>query len=151
MNEELEQLLKNLRLKRTLEIYEEQLKAAEKQEISYTEFLLRLTRAQWHARQEAALEWRIRQANLPERWSLDTFPFARQSGVNRKQIRAFAELEFIPKAENIVFIGNTGVGKTGLGCGILLKALENGYRCRFVRVVSATTIGPFAELYFGPP
>jgi DNA replication protein DnaC len=133
MNEELEQLLKNLRLKRILEIYEEQLKGAEKQEISYTEFLLRLVRAQWHARQEAALEWRIRQANLPERWSLDTFPFARQPGISRKQIRAFAELEFIPKAENIVFIGNTGVGKTGLGCGILLKALENGYRCRFVR------------------
>jgi len=133
MNEELEQLLKNLRLKRILEIYEEQLRAAEKQEVSYTEFLLCLARAQWHARQETALEWRIRQANLPERWSLNTFPFARQPGVNRKQIHAFAELEFIPKAENIVFIGNTGVGKTGLGCGILLKALENGYRCRFVR------------------
>jgi DNA replication protein DnaC len=133
MNEELEQLLKNLRLKRILEIYEEQLAAADKQDISYTEFFVRLMRAQWHARQETALEWRIRQANLPERWSLETFPFARQPGVNRRQIRAFAELEFIAKAENIVFIGNTGVGKTGLGCGILLKAIENGYRCHFVR------------------
>jgi IstB-like ATP binding protein len=27
----------------------------------------------------------------------------------------------------------TGVGKTGLSCGLLLKALENGYRCQFVR------------------
>jgi DNA replication protein DnaC len=133
MNEELEQLLKNLRLKRILEIYEEQLRAAEKQEVSYTEFLVRLMRAQWQARQETSLEWRIRQANLPERWSLDTFPFARQPGVNRRQIRTFAELEFIAKAENIVFIGPTGVGKTGLGCGILLKAIENGYRCQFVR------------------
>ncbi len=133
MNEELEQLLKNLRLKRILEIYEAQLSTAEKQEVSYTEFFVRLMRAQWQARQETALEWRIRQANLPERWSLDTFPFARQPGVNRRQIRAFAELEFIAKAENIVFIGNTGVGKTGLGCGIMLKALENGYRCQFVR------------------
>jgi DNA replication protein DnaC len=133
MNEELEQLLKNLRLKRILEIYEEQLAAADKQDISYTEFFVRLMRSQWHARQETALEWRIRQANLPERWSLETFPFARQPGVNRRQIRTFAELEFIAKAENIVFIGDTGVGKTGLGCGIMLKALENGYRCHFVR------------------
>jgi len=133
MNEELEQLLKNLRLKRILEIYEEQLAAADKQDISYTEFFVRLMRAQWHARQETALEWRIRQATLPERWSLETFPFARQPGVNRRQIRAFAELEFIAKAENIVFIGNTGVGKTGLGCGIMLKAIENGYRCHYVR------------------
>jgi DNA replication protein DnaC len=133
MNEELEQILKNLRLKRILEIYEEQLRTAEKQQVSYTEFFVRLMRSQWQARQETALEWRIRQANLPERWSLDTFPFARQPGVNRRQIRAFGELEFIAKAENIVFIGNTGVGKTGLGCGIMLKALENGYRCQFVR------------------
>jgi len=40
--------------------------------------------------------------------------------VNRRQIRAFAELDFIGKAENIVFIGPTGVGKTGLASGLLL-------------------------------
>src|SRR5215467_7588844 len=133
MTEELEQLLKNLKLRRMLEIYEEQLRAADKDDISYTDFVTRLVRAQWQAKQEGALEWRIRRANLPERWTLETFPFARQPGVNRKQIRGFAELEFIPKAENLVFTGPTGVGKTGLACGILLKALENGYRCQFIR------------------
>jgi DNA replication protein DnaC len=39
----------------------------------------------------------------------------------------------VGKAENIVFVGPTGVGKTGLASGILLKAIENGYRCQFVR------------------
>ena len=133
MTEELEQLLKNLKLRRILDIYEEQLRAAEKEEVSYSEFVTRLIRAQWHARQEGAVEWRIRRANLPERWSLETFPFARQPGVSRKQIRSFAELEFVSRADNIVFIGPTGVGKTGLASGILLKALENGYRCQFIR------------------
>ena len=133
MSEELEQLLKNLKLRRILEIYDEQLRTAEKEDLSYSEFAARLLRAQWHARQEGALEWRIRRANLPERWSLETFPFARQPGLHRKQIRAFAELEFIARAENIVLLGPTGVGKTGLGCGLVLKALENGYRCQFVR------------------
>src|SRR6266542_3146900 len=37
------------------------------------------------------------------------------------------------KAENIVFIGPTGVGKTGLASGLLLKALQNGYRGTFLR------------------
>ena len=133
MSEEVEQLLKNLHLRRMLSVYEEQLRAAEKEDVSYSEFVARLLRAQWHARQEGALEWRIRRANLPERWSIETFPFPRQPGVNRKQIRTFAELEFIGKAENIVLMGPTGVGKTGLACGILLKALENGYRCQFIR------------------
>jgi DNA replication protein DnaC len=133
MNEELHQLLKNLKLRRILEVFDEQLRGAEKEDVSYTEFLTRLMRSQWHARQEQSLQWRIGNANLPERWSLETFPFARQPAVNRKQIRAFAELDFIAKAENIVFIGPTGVGKTGLASGILLKALQNGYRCQFVR------------------
>jgi DNA replication protein DnaC len=48
-------------------------------------------------------------------------------------MRTFAELDFIPRAENIVFIGPTGVGKTGLACGLLLKALQNGYRGIFIR------------------
>jgi DNA replication protein DnaC len=60
-------------------------------------------------------------------------PFKRQPGVNPKQIRTFAELEFIPRAENIVFVGPTGVGKTGLASGLLLKALQNGHRGIFTR------------------
>jgi DNA replication protein DnaC len=133
MTEELEQLLKNLGLKRILEIYDEQLRTAEKQDVSYSEFLVRLLRAQWHARQESSLKYRIRQAGIPELWSLETFPWTKQPGINRRQMRTFAELEFIPKAENIVFIGETGVGKTGLASSLLLKALENGYRGRFLR------------------
>jgi DNA replication protein DnaC len=133
MTEELEQLLKNLGLKRILGIYDEQLSTAEKQDVSYSEFLVRLLRAQWHARQESSLKYRIRQAGIPELWSLETFPWAKQPGINRRQMRAFAELEFIPKAENIVFIGETGVGKTGLASSLLLKAMENGYRGRFLR------------------
>jgi DNA replication protein DnaC len=133
MTEELEQLLKNLKLRRMLSVYDEQLRAAEKADVSYSEFVAGLLRAQWHDRQESALEWRIGRANLPERWSLETFPYARQPGVNRKQIRAFAELDFIAKHENLVLVGPTGVGKTGLASGLLLKALQNGHRCQFVR------------------
>src|SRR3984957_3178769 len=103
MTEELEQLLKNLKLRRILEIYDEQLRVADKDDISYSEFVTRLLRAQWQDRQEGAREGRIRRANLPEHWTLEPFPFARQPGVNRKQIRGFAELDFIAKAENIVF------------------------------------------------
>ena len=54
MTEELEQLLKNLELRRILEIYDEQLRAAEKDDISYSEFVTRVVRAQFQAKQEGA-------------------------------------------------------------------------------------------------
>ena len=111
----------------------DELQRAEKEGLAYTDLLLRLVRAQWHHRQETALEWRIRQARLPERWALETFPFQDQPGVNKRQIMSLAELDFIPTATNIVFIGPTGVGKSGLATGLMLKALLNGYRALFIK------------------
>jgi DNA replication protein DnaC len=133
MTEELDQLLKNLHLKKILEILDAELQRAQKEQVPYQEFLLRLVRPQWYAKQEKALEWRIKNALLPERWTLETFPFKKQPGVNPREIKGFAELDFIPRAENIVFIGPTGVGKTGLASALLLKSLQNGYRGRFIR------------------
>ena len=133
MSDELEQLLRNLHLAKMVEIIDHEIRTATKQDISYEELLLRLLRAQWHHRQETALAWRIKRAGLPEEWTLESFPFAKQPGVSRKQIRNFAELDFIARAENIVLIGETGRGKTGLATGLLLKALQNGYRGMFVR------------------
>lgn len=133
MNDELDQLLRSLHLRRIREILEKELAEAEKKDLSYTELLLRLLRAQWHHRQETALAWRIHQAGIPEEWTLESFPWKKQTGVSQRQVRELAELEFIRKAENIVFIGPTGVGKTGLASGLLLKALQNGQRGLFIR------------------
>jgi len=93
MTEELEQLLKNLKLRRMLSVYDG-IARAEKAQASYSDFVAGLLRAQWRDRQESALEWRFA-GESAERWSLETFPYARQPGVNRKQIRAFAELDFV--------------------------------------------------------
>jgi DNA replication protein DnaC len=133
MNEQLDQLLQNLHLQKIREIADEEIRHAEQQQITYQEFLLRLVRPQWHAKQEQALKWRIKRAGLPELWTLESFPYKKQPGVERRQIRTLAELDFISRAENIVFIGPTGVGKTGLASGLLLKALQNGFRGQFVR------------------
>jgi DNA replication protein DnaC len=133
MKDDLEQLLKNLHLGRMAEILDQELVEAGKEQPSYEEFLARLLRAQWHNRQESALAYRIHQAKLPENWTLESYPYKLQPEVNQRQIRSFGELDFITKAENLVFIGPTGVGKTGLASGILLKALQNGHRGLFIK------------------
>jgi DNA replication protein DnaC len=132
-NDELDQLLRSLHLGRIGEMIEQEMADAEKHERGYADFLTRLLRAQWHHRQETALAWRIDRARLPEDWTLESFPWKLQPGVAQRTIRGFAELDFIGKAENIVFIGGPGVGKTGLASGILRKAIQSGYRGLFVR------------------
>jgi DNA replication protein DnaC len=133
MTDELKQLLKALHLRKLAENLDEELASADEDKRSYQDFLVRLLRAQWHAQQESALAWRIERARLPEEWTLETFPFKKQPGVTQRQMRGFAELDFVAKSENLVLIGPTGVGKTGLASALLLKALQNGHRGLFVR------------------
>ena len=133
MRDELDQLLKNLHLAKIRQLLEQELQHAEKKQVTYSEFLLRLLRAEWHHKQESALNWRIKRAALPQQWTLESFPFKRQPGVSPRQIRGFASLDFVARAENIVFIGDTAVGKSGLATGLLLKALQNGHRGLFLK------------------
>ncbi len=132
MNEDLDQLMANLKLKRMRRIIDEELAKAEKNGPSYADFLSGLLRREYYSQQERFLENRIKRAKLPERWSLDSFPYDRQPGVQKAVVNQLAELDFVPRASNIVFIGDPGVGKTGLAVGILLKALQAGYKGLFI-------------------
>lgn len=133
IDDELDQLLRNLHFKRLRQILVEELTWATDTHPSYQAFLTRLLRQEYFDRQERSLEARIKRAQLPERWSLETFPFDRQPGVSRASIAQLAELQFVMEARNVVFMGPTGVGKTGLASALLLKAMYNGYRCLFVK------------------
>ncbi len=142
MNDELDQLLTKLGLKTIRSLLPEAIEKARAEQPDYQDFLLSLVRAQWGTQQEKALAWRIKNATLPEAFTLESFPFSLQPGVNRRQIMAFASLDFVPKAQNIVFIGKAGTGKTGLASGLLIKAMTHGYRCRFISAQSL-----FDEMY----
>jgi DNA replication protein DnaC len=133
MDDDLEQLLENLKLRRIAEILPRELERAAKQPPSYSAFLARLLREEYQSQEMRFLEHRIRRARLPERWSLDTYPWAQQPSVNRAKMMQLAELDFIDRAANLVFIGPTGVGKTGLASAILLAALRAGRRGLFIK------------------
>jgi len=133
MNDELDQLLSALKLVRLREMMPVALRQASDNQPSYADFLLPLLREQYRYQQERSLCYRIEQARLPECWTLETFPFDRQPSVHAPTIRQLAALDWIGEAQNLILIGPTGVGKSGLAMGLLRKALQNGHRGRFVK------------------
>lgn len=133
MDDELDQLLKSLKLGRIREILDNHVASATTEGVAYVDFLRRLLREEHHAQQTRFLESRVQRARLPEQWPLETFPWDRQPSVRRAQIEQLANLDFLGQANNLVFIGPTGTGKTGLATGIVLKALYAGRRCLFIK------------------
>ena len=80
--------------------------------ISLTEGLLRLTNYEIDYKQKSAAMSIVKVAAFPYLKELKDFDFEFQPSINQQQILELANLGFINKAENIVFLGSSGVGKT---------------------------------------
>jgi DNA replication protein DnaC len=131
MNAKITQLLMQLRLLGMVDCIDKVLKSAEKKGLATEDVLLELLEAEYRDKQIRCLNNRIRLAKLPWEWTLDTFPFQKQPGINKLQIMNLAKLNFIERHENIILIGKPGTGKSGIAMGLLRQALLNGYRGRF--------------------
>ncbi|MEN9377859.1 MAG: hypothetical protein RL710_3016 [Pseudomonadota bacterium] len=140
--EALHALLTELKFKGMARVLDSELDRAERNGSSCAELVQRLLSEQASFQRERSLVNRVAQAHLPWQWTIDTFPFDRQSGVNKAQILGLADLEFVRRADNLVLIGGTGTGKTGIALGLLRQACMNGWRGRFY---SAQTL--LDELY----
>jgi DNA replication protein DnaC len=142
MREDLDKLLAQLHFHGMAQSLEAILAQADAEALPAAAVVHRLLQEEWRHRQERSLAYRLHQAKLPWDWSLETFPFDRQPGVNAAQIKGLAGLAFVQRAENLVFIGPPGTGKSGLAMGLLRQALVNGYRGRFYKAQDL-----FDELY----
>ena len=134
MKKKIEQLLIDLKFKGMLKALEEQLASAEKNGHSVHEVIYNLLAKELRFRQERSMIYRVQIAKLPWEWTLNSFPFDLQPGIQKSRIMTLSGLDFISRRENIVFHGKTGVGKTGLAVGILRQAIIAGYRGRFYNV-----------------
>ena len=131
MNTKITDLLMKLKLFGMTTCIRDVLKQADNKGRSTEDVLLELLEAEYREKQIRSLNNRIIHARFPEEWTLSSFPFDQQPAVNKLQIMNLAKLSFIERHENIIFIGKTGTGKSGLAMGLLRQAILNGYRGRF--------------------
>ena len=133
MDEELQKILKYLHLGGLLAHWDELLAEAQRGRFSHGRLLKHVLQAEYSAKSDNARVLRRKRANIPELLEIETFPFTRQPKLDRKRIMSlYDRFDYMTKQQNIVWLGPTGCGKTGLATGFLLQAIDRGYRGYFI-------------------
>jgi DNA replication protein DnaC len=84
------------------------------------------------ARLERQRDTLMKLATLPSIKTLEQYDFGFASGAPRAQIQELASLAFIKRAENIVFLGPSGVGKSHFAQALAYRAVMAGIKSRFI-------------------
>jgi DNA replication protein DnaC len=124
-------LCQELRLTAIPDLYSGIAQAAAAKQASFTDFMEETLRAERDARRARTRDMFARVAGFPAIKTLDSFDFGFATGVPHKQIHELASLAFIERAENIVFLGPSGVGKTHLAIALGYLATQHGHKVRF--------------------
>jgi DNA replication protein DnaC len=133
MDESLKKQLKYLGLTVTVDAWDSIHKEAMARKPSYHAFFASLIEKEYQSKLEKARLARIKRAKIPEIFVLDTFPFDRQPRLDRKLVRELHDdMSFMNEKQDLVFIGPTGCGKTGLATSFLIRAISKGYRGLFM-------------------
>lgn len=103
-----------------------------KEDGSYADFVEQLLQTELRARQERTKSTLLKFAGLPSVKTLEHYDFVFAAGAPRAQIQELASLVFIERAENIVLLGPSGVGKTHLAIAFAYKAIMAGIKTRFI-------------------
>ncbi len=133
MNDELAAKLKYLRLGGLSAHWDDYLKLAAKKRLSHARVLEHIIDEEYRSRRENARRLRLKRARMPEAFVIETYPFTRQPKLNRKLVQAlYDSLEYMREHRNIIWLGPTGCGKTGLATSFLTHAIDQGYTGRHV-------------------
>lgn len=127
----LETYLKQLKLPVFLKSYQQLSRQAEQENMTFEQFLLRLSEQEVITREENTRKQRIRDARFPVVKTLDQFQFTNLPELSKPLILKLAEGDYLTKAQNIALLGNSGTGKTHLAVALGMEACKQGKRVLF--------------------
>ncbi len=127
--------LAELRLPEIAKSYREVLDEAARKGSSFLEVLAILIGLERAAREQRALEGRLRKARLPKRKSLAEYDFTFPKRIPKAAIVRLFDCDFIEQHGCAVLIGPTGTGKTHLLTALGYTAVERGHSVCHTRVV----------------
>ena len=124
--------LRTLGIALTGEAIDAALKAAETEALGHLEFLHRLLAGPVEARLQRALERRLRAAKFRELTTLEGFDWSfNAQGVDRRVVEQLATCDFVRRRENVILVGQSGLGKSRILQAIGHAACVRGYRVRY--------------------
>ena len=123
---DLERLLRRLHLPTVRRLYAELEPRAEKEEMSYRDYLAILIAEEVAHRGETRVRRSVHQARFPFLATIEEFDFTFQSTVRLSLIGSALGPELISEGRTMVLCGPSGTGKTHLAIAIAYKAIQNG-------------------------
>lgn len=94
-----------------------------------------LLKAEVAEREVRSINYQMKAARFPVYRDLTGFDFA-QSSVDEALVRSLHRCEFLEDAQNVVFVGGPGTGKTHLATAIAVQAIQHHhYRVRFLSTI----------------
>jgi DNA replication protein DnaC len=127
--------LAELKLSEIARSYREVLDEAARKGTSMLEVLATLIGLEQTARQQRALERRLRLARLPKQKTVTEYDFTFPKRIAKAMILRLFDCDFIAQHECAVLIGPTGTGKSHLLTALGYRAAERGYTVFHTRVV----------------
>jgi DNA replication protein DnaC len=124
--------LRTLGVAVTPEALDAALSAAEKESLSHLEFLHRLLAGPAAVKLQRALERRLHAAKFRELMTLDGFDWEfNANGLDRRSVEQLATCDFVRRHENLILVGQTGLGKSRILQAVGHAACVQGYRVRY--------------------
>ena len=133
MNDELEKMIKYLGIRGLYVNWDDYIAIAQKGKFSHVRLLKYIIEQEYKIKQENSRKRRVSHAKIPEEFVIETFPFDRQPKLNRKKLMTiYDSFDYISKSQNVILIGPTGTGKTGLATAFLMQAINSGFKGKFI-------------------